>query len=209
MKSLTLGLYILLAGRKIKVSCIMPTFAGRETFARNAITFFRLQDYLQKELLVVTPNPGHFADLEDDNIKVIKATAHDEETKITHALNLMSGQVAMRWDDDDISFGHRIGCSVQEFLHNSAKVMGLKHGFIIRYSSKRLFYCPPLSSDWLHPSGIFWPDHWKGNNDFRGVPFAPLENITIMAFGAHSNNTMRKDGWMKYPLPLEVPKSWL
>ena len=187
----------------------MPALEGREDFARLSIAHFQRQDYREKELLIVTLNPGNFADLEDENIRVIKASAKDEETRITQGCNLMSGKVAMRWDDDDISFPHRIGASLHEFLHNPAKVMGLTHGFLFRYATRQVYYCPPMSVDWMHPSGIFWPDHWKGRHDFRGVPFAPLQNITVMAIGAHPGNTMRKDGWMKYPIPLEVPKSWL
>lgn len=187
----------------------MPALEGREAFARQAVEYFRRQDYREKELLIMTLQPDNFADLEDENIRVIRAEVQSETRKITQAVNLMSGEVVVRWDDDDVSFPHRISASLKEFLHNPAKVMGLVHGFILQYAPRQLFYCPPMSVDWMHPSAIFWPDHWNGRNDFRGVAFAALENITVMAIGAHPGNTARKTGWMRYRSPLEVPESWL
>lgn len=182
----------------------MPTLPGREAYARQAIDCFRSQDYPAKELLIVTEKPEKFVDLEDDNICIIKAKEKEAAPKITQALHLMSGHLVMRWDDDDINFSHRIRSSVSEFMHSPAKAMGLKAGFFVTYSPRGFYYCPPLSDDWLHPSGIFWPDAWKERHDLRGVQFAPLQDITIMAVGVHPGNTVGKNGYLKYRMPLEV-----
>lgn len=201
----TWGRYTLLVERRLKVSCILPPLEGREpAFARRAIYYFQRQTYDLKELVIVTESPEKFADLEDENIKVVKAFDSSDTGKVTQGIEEASGDVIFRWDDDDISFPNRVMESLAEFKTNAASVMGLTSAFFYDYENRSIHYCPLIRNDYFHPSGVMWRNAWEGRNGCQPRKFAPLQNITVMLIGAHPSNTVNKRGWMKHRTFFEV-----
>lgn len=182
----------------------MPALEGRHAFGREAVRFFRAQDYPNRELILVTSEPEKFADLEDANIKVVLAREKTDYERVTQGIHEASGDIILRWDDDDISFPHRISATLKEFLHNPAKVMGWVQGFFFEYATRYIYYCPPIQGDYMHPSGIMWRDAWEGRNGCQPKNFAPLEDLTVMMIGVHPGQTINKRGWMKYRTRFEV-----
>lgn len=167
-------------------------------FARRAIYYFQRQTYDLKELVVMAEKPERFADLEDPNIKVVRASDTTDTGKVTQGINASDGDVIFRWDDDDISLPYRISQSLAEFKVNAASVMGLTSAFFYDYKSQYIYYGPGIRNDYFHPSGVMWRDAWEGRNECQPKKFAPLEDITVMLIGAHEGNTINKRGWMKY-----------
>lgn len=193
--------------RRLKVSCILPVLEGRAPeFARRAIYYFQRQTYDLKELVVMAEKPERFADLEDPNIKVVRASDTTDTGKVTQGINASDGDVIFRWDDDDISFPHRIMESLAEFKFKGkgASVMGLTSAFIYDYNDRSIHYCPLIRNDYFHPSGVMWRDAWEGRNKCKPEKFAPLQNVSVMMIGAHDGNTINKRGWMKHRTFFEV-----
>lgn len=187
----------------------MPTPDGRQAYARRAIKFFQAQNYPNKELLILTYTPCDFVYAINDNIRVIRAEKRTDYERITQGISEATGDVIFRWDDDDISFSHRISATLSEFLKSHAKVMGLTNGFFYEYATKHIYYCPPMSGDYMHPSGVFWPSAWEGRNGCQPEKFMPLQDITIMMIGVHKGNTINKRGWLKHRVPFRVDEQCL
>lgn len=195
-----------MGNHRIRASCILPALEGRLAFGRQAVSYFRTQDYENKELILVTSEPEKFADIEDHNIKIVLARGQTDCERITQGIHESSGDVIFRWDDDDISFRHRISATLKEFLHSPAKVMGWVQGFFFEYATRYVYYCPPIQGDYMHPTGVMWRDAWEGRNGCKPNHFAPLVDLSIMMIGVHQGNTINKRGWMKYRTRFEVNK---
>lgn len=78
----------------MKVSCLMVTQPGRESFASMARGYFHAQDYADKELVVVVDDGRPLGALRNE------------------AVARADGELCMTWDDDDVYAPTRISAQV-------------------------------------------------------------------------------------------------
>jgi glycosyltransferase involved in cell wall biosynthesis len=106
----------------------MPT-ANRRSFVSQAIAYFRRQDYVSKELVIVDDGGDCVADL-IPGVRQIKYLRLEKKqslgAKRNLACTLASGALICHWDDDDWIAPWRIGYQVRQLLQVKADVGGLK-----------------------------------------------------------------------------------
>lgn len=123
------------------VSAIMPTY-NRRDFVRQAIEYFRRQDYpaSARELIVVDDGEQSVADLASgvENIRYFRL---DRRTSVGAKRNFACaqarGEIILHWDDDDWSASHRISAQIGAL--GSADVCGL---------ANVLYFDPKASRAW-------------------------------------------------------------
>ena len=119
-----------------KVTCLCPT-AGRFTALRESISFFLLQDYPNKELLIfnnhkepLQPHPK----LINQGVRVINGGDYSEKDLPTIYNDAMSHvsedtvYVAI-WDDDDIYFPWHLSASIKAIKKSSKKASRVLRSF--------------------------------------------------------------------------------
>lgn len=119
-----------------KVTCLCPT-AGRFSALRESISFFLLQDYPNKELLIfnnhskpLQPHPK----LIHQGVKVINAgdySKKDLPTIYNDAMSHVSDdtEYIAIWDDDDIYFPWHLSESIQTIKESLKKASRVVHSF--------------------------------------------------------------------------------
>jgi glycosyltransferase involved in cell wall biosynthesis len=115
------------------VSCIMPT-QNRRRFIPRAIESFLLQDWPEKELVVVDSGDDRVEDLirEVPNAKYIFYTEPRSEwlpnvpigTKRNIACENASGEIIVHFDDDDYSHPGRISNQIKYLRESGKSVVG-------------------------------------------------------------------------------------
>jgi glycosyltransferase involved in cell wall biosynthesis len=125
------------------VSCIMPTF-NRRRFVPQAIRYFLLQDYPEKELLVLDDGDDSVGDLmpKDSRIRYFRL---ERSTVLGEKRNLACaearGEIIAHWDDDDWMAQWRLSYQVKNLLSQSADACGL---------AQLLFYQPESNRAWQY-----------------------------------------------------------
>jgi glycosyltransferase involved in cell wall biosynthesis len=102
----------------MRVSCLMPTF-GRghcRHLVEEAVYSFLVQDYPDKELIILNDTPGlrlHYGG--DSRVRVINQNFRFAtlSTKLQAMIPRATGDVLCRWDDDDISLPWRLSLSLE------------------------------------------------------------------------------------------------
>jgi hypothetical protein len=119
-----------------KVSCICPT-RGRFETLRQAIAFFLLQDYPNKELIIfnnhpvpITPHPK----LAKHNVKVVNAgdySGRSMEIVYAHTLHHVSldAEYISVWDDDDMYFPWHLSDNIKKLQESGKKAIRAKYGY--------------------------------------------------------------------------------
>lgn len=109
------------------VSCIMPT-RDRRSFVKQAIHYFRRQDYGSRELVIVDDGNDSVADLATDDPRIRYARCSTRMTigaKRNIACEESRGQVVVHWDDDDWMAPWRLTYQVGRLLANDVEICGL------------------------------------------------------------------------------------
>lgn len=112
------------------ISCVMVSRGDRYP-AAFAIECYRRQTYANRELVVVTANPGDelvrlITELDDPSIKLVKA----EQVSLGELRNISVAQAAgewiCQWDDDDLSAPNRIDVQIAAMAqsHSTACYLG-------------------------------------------------------------------------------------
>src|SRR5437867_149441 len=129
------------------VSCIMPT-RNRRAFVKQAIAYFRRQDYPNAELIVVDDGEDAVADLvpQDDTIRYVRRgpPAMTIGAKRNLAIELSRGELIAHWDDDDWMAPNRLSVQVSALLDHDAEICG---------GRSLLYYRPEAGDAWLYQFG--------------------------------------------------------
>jgi glycosyltransferase involved in cell wall biosynthesis len=110
------------------VSCIMPTY-GRTDFARQAVRYFRRQDYPNTELVIVESGPPELAACLPDDPR-LRLIPNDLSRSIGALRNFACqharGEIVMQWDDDDWHGPNRISRQVDDIRAGRADITALR-----------------------------------------------------------------------------------
>lgn len=193
------------------VSCIMPTF-NRRAFVSDAIRYFLLQDYENKELLIADDGTDCIKDLVPDNkqiryIRIQKTMTLGE--KRNFCIRESRGDLIMHWDDDDWMAPYRISYQVSELLLNNVEVCGLQEMYFYEFGTGKcwLYKYPSKARSWLAGGSLlysrsFWkkapfPDmqvasdtHFIFSRELRS--FKVLSDNRFYVAAIHRNNTSPK-----------------
>jgi hypothetical protein len=119
-----------------KITCLCPT-RGRFETLRESISFFLLQDYPNKELLIfnnhdveLVPHPK----LLKENVRVINAGSYEGKSmqRVYHdALQHISGdtEYIAIWDDDDMYFPWHLSSNIEKLLKTEKKCIRALSGY--------------------------------------------------------------------------------
>jgi len=119
-----------------KVSCICPT-RGRFETLRESISFFLLQDYPNKELIIfnnhsqdITPHPK----LIKHNIKVINGGDHSGKSmEYVYAQTLKyiseDSEFIAVWDDDDMYFPWHLSLNIEKLISSDKDAIRSSFGY--------------------------------------------------------------------------------
>jgi ADP-heptose:LPS heptosyltransferase/2-polyprenyl-3-methyl-5-hydroxy-6-metoxy-1,4-benzoquinol methylase len=126
----------------------MPT-ANRRRFVPQAIRYFLVQDYPNKELIIVDDGEEAVGDLvpEDEGIRYIRLPCKTIlGEKRNCAVAQARGEIIVHWDDDDWSAPWRLRYQIEELATAGADICGLDRIF---------FYAPAEARAWeyVYPAG--------------------------------------------------------
>jgi hypothetical protein len=119
-----------------KVSCICPT-RGRFETLRESISFFILQDYPNKELVIFNNHPVPLIPhpkLIKHNIKIINAGDYSGisiETVYAHAIKHVSedAEFIAVWDDDDMYFPWHLSENIDKLIKSNKNAIRSSYGY--------------------------------------------------------------------------------
>jgi glycosyltransferase involved in cell wall biosynthesis len=146
------------------ISCIMPTY-NRRSFIPLALHNFRLQDYPNRELIVIDDGTDPVADLVEGEPGVRYFRLPGRVTigeKRSLACTLASGELIAHWDDDDWYSPERLSRQAEPILADRADLTGLVTGEILILPSGEFWAIQP----WLHTE-MFVGDIHGGTLMFR------------------------------------------
>lgn len=205
------------------VSCIMPTY-NRRPFVAQAIRYYRLQDYPNRELIILDDGTDPIQDLvpDDPSIRYERLSIRQHMgAKHNLACARARGEIIVHWDDDDWVANWRISYQVKSLLaHREAQLCGL---------AALLFYDPMRRQAWhyrypLDPrpwvcgnSLCYWRSLWESYRHPEinegadtlyvwGLPHSsvlPLADPHFLVGLIHAGNTSPKQPqaplWQPYP----------
>jgi glycosyltransferase involved in cell wall biosynthesis len=152
------------------VSCICVTSGrppGEQSVLEESIKSFLLQDYPNKELIVLNDCPGQELICEAPGVRVVNVPERipSESDRLEFALALASGDLIAFWDDDSISLPWRL--SVSCHLLGNADYVSMPHAWHLEEG--RIASCG--RSDAGHPSASLF--RWEALHRIEGLaPFA-------------------------------------
>jgi glycosyltransferase involved in cell wall biosynthesis/GT2 family glycosyltransferase len=121
------------------VSCLMPT-RNRRRWITQAISYFRRQDYPNRELLILDDGEDAVADLipPDYGIRYVRL---DRKLvlgeKRNHACELARGEIIAHWDDDDWQAPNRLSYQVSQLERHGASLCGPSRVIFFEPASQR------------------------------------------------------------------------
>lgn len=127
----------------MRASCLLLTYnkmPGFKHLVEEAIQSFLDQDYADKELIIVNDTPSQFLYLDPlpDNVVLVnlprRVRSLGEKCNIAAAMS--TGDILLRWDDDDISLPWRISTTVKHL--GTAAYWKPSHSFFMHGRSFRL-----------------------------------------------------------------------
>lgn len=119
-----------------KVSCICPT-RGRFETLKESVSFFLLQDYPNKELIIFnnhpTPIEGH-PKLSKQGIKIINAgdySGKSMEVIYADAMKHISpdSEYVAIWDDDDMYFPWHLSSNIEKLENSGKRAIRARFGY--------------------------------------------------------------------------------
>lgn len=119
-----------------KVSCICPT-RGRFETLRQAVSFFLLQDYPNKELIIFNNHPhpiNPHPKLIKQGVKVINGgdySGKSMENVYADALKHVSedSELISIWDDDDMYFPWHLSSNIEKLLSSNKQAIRSSYGY--------------------------------------------------------------------------------
>jgi glycosyltransferase involved in cell wall biosynthesis len=125
------------------VSCIMPT-ADRIDFVKKSIHYFLLQDYINRELVIVDDGTESAVNIIPIH-PMIRFVRRDHRSNIgakrNDACSLTAGNIIMHWDDDDWYANDWISIQVSFMQKTNADICGL---------DKIIFYNEQTDQAWIY-----------------------------------------------------------
>ena len=110
------------------ISCVMPT-AGRAKFIAQSIHYFLLQDYPNKELIIVYNKDGDLPDIQfPPSVKLVRAATKILGGKRNEGNRHAKGSIIAQWDDDDLYNTQRLTKQAMPIINGEAHITGL-NGF--------------------------------------------------------------------------------
>jgi glycosyltransferase involved in cell wall biosynthesis len=140
---------------------------GRPDFARQAVDYFRRQDHLNRELVIIDNGGGPLADVEDDRVRVLRLSA---PCTVGTARNIGAeaarGYLIAHWDDDDWMGSGRLRLAVAALADQQTVIAGLRT--FVRYEAQlgRAWRYTPLATDAPFLAGaslVYRRDWWIGH----------------------------------------------
>lgn len=119
-----------------KISCICPT-RGRFETLRESISFFLLQDYSNKELIIFNNHPEPLIPhpkLAKHNIKIVNAGDYfgkSMELVYAHAMKHISedAEYVAVWDDDDMYFPWHLSDNISKLISSEKNAIRAYYGY--------------------------------------------------------------------------------
>ncbi len=154
------------------VSCIMPT-ADRPKYVPLAIKYFQLQDYPNKELIIVDDGKESLASLIPEDSRILYDYTRPLGkigTKRNYACEKANGEIIMHWDDDDWHAEDWISKQVKFLISSKADVCGIEH--VNFYSpvtdtllkGTALNRNNPYNRPWLNGATLaYWKSFWASH----------------------------------------------
>lgn len=152
------------------VSCIMPT-ANRRKFVATAIRYFQMQNYPNKELIILDNGMDRIKDLVPDqpDIKYFYMDYLDGAalgTKRNMAISKTEGELIMHWDDDDWYASDWMSRQVEALLSSGADLCGINQIQFFSPSQNKYWMTKNSNSKrpWLNGANLiyrksFWMQH--------------------------------------------------
>ncbi|MFN0105505.1 MAG: glycosyltransferase [Bryobacteraceae bacterium] len=191
-------------------SCIMPT-ANRRAFVPHAIRAFLLQDYPNRELLIVEDGEDSVEDLipADPRIRYMRLRGKQSVgAKRNLACQESRGEIILHWDDDDWAAPWRIRYQVERLQAERADICGLDRVLFYGPTRERawLYVYPPEERPWVFGGALCYTlAAWRRqpfqhidvgeDNEFvwnGGNKVAVLEKNTFFVSMIHGANTSPK-----------------
>jgi glycosyltransferase involved in cell wall biosynthesis len=132
-----------------QVSCVMVT-DGRLEYFQRSFSCFCLQDYIEKELVIVTCAD---ADYKESIRKIVKQSARQDircvfldsklplgalrNISIEHA----AGPLICQWDDDDLNHPQRLSMQIRHMQEAGARASFLSDNFHFFADTSQLYWC--------------------------------------------------------------------
>lgn len=172
-----------------KITCLCPT-RGRFETLKESVSFFLLQDYPNKEMVVFNNHPTDIIahpKLAKHNVRIVNAGDYSSNT-ITEiyrdALASISEdtEYVAVWDDDDVYFPWHLSANMEQLLKSNKGAVRAQSGFwqhnpdvtlisnnleASMIARKDLIFFDPLTDakKSFHPH-LSWVDSVQKNNDF-------------------------------------------
>lgn len=168
------------------VSCIMPTY-GRPDYVAESLMMFLEQDYLNKELIILSDCPGQIFKATFPNVRIINSQI--KYSTLGEKRNAMieeaRGELIAVWDDDDVYFPWRLSYSVRE-IQRLATSFFLPAEFWAYWGDER-FHDNQAIPGWIsHPMFVFRKDLWRAAGRYPAQTFgedAVLAQRMLAAIG--------------------------
>jgi glycosyltransferase involved in cell wall biosynthesis len=193
------------------VSCIMPTH-DRRPFVARAVAQFLVQDYPERELIVVDDGSDPIGDLlpADDRVRLIRLERRlTLGAKRNLACEVARGDVIVHWDDDDWMADWRLRYQVESLVRTGGDACGLARLYFHEPASGRAweYVYPGGPRGWLAGGTLcyrkaLWrahrfPEVNEGEDtrfvwDLRGARLIALDDPTFYVATVHPGNTSRK-----------------
>lgn len=124
------------------VSCIMPT-CDRAEFVAQAIYYFLMQDYPQRELLIIYETENDLpATVEDPRIRLVKsAQGSSIGAKRNQGVAASAGSFIAHWDDDDWYSSGRLAAQLEPLLSNVADISALNDTLFLDLQRLEFWAC--------------------------------------------------------------------
>ena len=197
-------------GTAPRVTCIMPT-ADRRAYVGQAIASFLVQDYENRELVIVDDGIDGIEDLvpSDERIHYVRrARGQSLGAKRNEACRLAQGEIIVHWDDDDWHAPWRLSYQVGTLLAEQADICGLDRMWFYDAENQRAWqYIYQGRPRWLAGGSFCYRKSvWErrpfadisAGEDTRFVREAPFKRVFALprddfyVARIHARNTCRK-----------------
>lgn len=159
------------------ISCIMPT-RNRSAFVTQAVSYFKAQDYPNKELIIVSDGDESIVLPEEEEaaIRVITVSeACSIGMKRNLAISLAQGTIICHFDDDDYYGPHRLSQQVAPLLRGDAEISGLRMFFLLDVQENALWTCSDdthrrcFKQDIHYGTLMYNASYWHNGTHFASV----------------------------------------
>ena len=206
-----------------RITCLCLTKAGRREFLEQAAECFRVQQYAERDLLIVADSSSDVEQiLMPDNLpKPISLLAVGKEKNVGQKRNMgvesASGDLIAIWDDDDYSAPHRLSMQEFQLYSNRKSVTGFT---TMKFTDGSSWWEFTNSEGLVFGSSLMFKREWWQKHPFPEIHIGEDAQFSFDAFRAgelvsypdamdvmyasiHAGNTSKKDmrqrGWK--PLP--------